>query len=125
MLFHDLISELKDRNCILLNYPRFNKLEIYKRLKDSDLIKDHLPLTKDFENPNDLVKMLKEYKSLYLKAFIGRKGRQVIRVDLEPNKGYKLSYSKVSKTGEEEQIQKNIKTVSRLHKEIDMFVNLS
>ncbi|WP_041720967.1 YheC/YheD family endospore coat-associated protein [Alkaliphilus metalliredigens] len=78
-----------------LNYLNgFNKWEVYNNLSRDERCKQYLPLTIMYNSPNDLFEMLKTTDTVYLKACVGRQGKQVIRVIKLPEGGYELSYLK-------------------------------
>jgi hypothetical protein len=55
----------------------------------------YLPVTRTVKQPDDIKKMLQEYKVVYLKSHFGRKGENVLRVELLPDGGYRYSYYKI------------------------------
>lgn len=121
LLYKDFIGIIKGNGGTILNYPNFNKFDVYSKLKHSDQMNKYLPPTIAYNGPSDLDNMLKKHSSLYLKAFVGRKGKNVMRVDVQPDHGYKYSYLKIKKRAEDELVEKTVKSFTRLQKEIDMF----
>ncbi|WP_353893806.1 YheC/YheD family protein [Proteinivorax hydrogeniformans] len=90
--FGKFIEYLKKENCILLNYPNFNKLDTFNKLNSEPTTKRYLPDTIHYTGPKDLEKMLALYDTVYLKAHVGRKGKNVLKVKKTSLFGYQLSY---------------------------------
>jgi len=87
----DKLVDLVREKGYIVNYPRFDKWNVYHCLKQHDQVKDYLPDTMIYTAPKDLETMLIKYGTVYLKPLRGRKGRKVIRVE-QKDSGYRLSY---------------------------------
>ncbi|HOL17771.1 MAG TPA: YheC/YheD family protein [Bacillota bacterium] len=71
----------------------FNKWEVYRILYSRSSLRPYLPETKLFRSAAaDLEPMLKRYGAVYLKACRGRRGEQVMRLALLPDKAYHCCY---------------------------------
>ncbi|QGG48577.1 YheC/YheD family protein [Heliorestis convoluta] len=76
-----------------INYCKgFDKWEVYRALNDLDNIQPHLPITMKYRRDKDLIDMLKNHPSLYLKACRGRRGYHVMRVARFDDASYEYSY---------------------------------
>ena len=86
-------NQLSKQKPIFINYINvFNKWDVYLNLSKFNNFKPHLPFTIIYQNPSDLKKMLTLNDNIYLKACIGSRGKQVIRVSKTQKNQYVLSY---------------------------------
>lgn len=76
---------------MVVNYPRFDKWQVFQGLNKHENIKEYLPDTVLYGSENDLHSMLDKYGIVYLKPLRGRKGRNVIRL-MHDGSCYKISY---------------------------------
>ncbi|MCR3921342.1 MAG: YheC/YheD family protein [Firmicutes bacterium] len=76
----------------LITHYTFNKWRLYEVLRQDPHMKRYLPATREVKQPDDIKEMLQDYKVVYLKSHIGRKGEQVLRVEVLPDGGYQCSY---------------------------------
>lgn len=90
--FTELCSILTKNNGELITHDRFDKWRLYQIMNQDPVMKSYLPVTKTAQQRDDIKKMLKRYKVVYLKSHVGRKGENVIRVELLPDGGYRYSY---------------------------------
>ena len=82
----------KVKKCgVVLNYPPFDKWEVYQNLSRFADIKEHLPDTAVYRSPEDIRAMLDAYGAVYLKPARGRKGRNVIRIR-QDGQGIQVSF---------------------------------
>lgn len=82
----------KVKKCgVVLNYPPFDKWEVYQNLSRFADIKEHLPDTAVYRSPEDIRAMLDAYGAVYLKPARGRKGRNVIRIR-QDGQGFQVSF---------------------------------
>ena len=82
-----------EQKTILINYLNvFNKWDVYLNLSKFNDFKLHLPFTIIYQSPNDLRKMLTLNDNIYLKACIGGRGKQVIRISKIQKHKYKYKY---------------------------------
>jgi len=70
----------------------FDKWETYSVLRRTPLLRPHLPVTRLYQSPKDLVVMLRKYDQLYLKSCKGRKGLQVLKVTKLAGGEYEYSH---------------------------------
>lgn len=70
----------------------FDKFELVQVLSGFDAISPCLPLTWRLLDTGDLSRIFQKRKNLYVKAAVGARGRQVIRVSRLPAGGYSYSY---------------------------------
>ena len=83
-----------NRSGKVINHPRFNKWQLYQIISKDPVMKSYLPVTREVNQPEDITKMLQEYKVVYLKTHLGRKGKNVLRVEVLSDGCYQYSYSK-------------------------------
>lgn len=76
----------------MITHYRFNKWRLYQIMNKDPEMKRYLPATRTVSKPNDIEKMLQRYKVVYLKSHIGRKGENVLRVEIMPDGVYWYSY---------------------------------
>jgi len=80
-LFAAFLSQLRRRGTVFLNYPWFmDKWETYRCLVNTELA-PHLPRTWPIADPAEVLALLEEHPQLYLKACVGGRGKQVLRVE--------------------------------------------
>lgn len=72
----------------------FDKWDLHEKLSRHQETKYYLPDTKIYRNASDLVDMLDEYNTVYLKKCTGSNGRGVIRVRKQDEGVYEYSYFK-------------------------------
>ncbi|MBS4023636.1 MAG: YheC/YheD family protein [Dethiobacter sp.] len=88
----ELCNMITKKNGELITHHRFNKWRLYQIISKDPVLKNYLPVTRTVKKPDDIKKMLKRYKVVYLKSHIGRKGENVLRVDVLPDSSYRYSY---------------------------------
>lgn len=86
-----------NRHSYLFNAQFLNKREVHEVLSRSDQLRNHLPVTKVYREPQDLQEMLKEHSILYLKPEDGSLGRGIIKL-IRHMKGYTCLLSRVNST---------------------------
>jgi len=64
-----------------MNRPLRNKWVIYKTLNATPAFRPHLPQTRLYESPADVIAMLKRYACVYFKPINGTGGRGILRID--------------------------------------------
>lgn len=94
--FEELFS-IVNHNGKIINHPRFNKWQLYQILNRDPVMKRFLPVTREVNHPEDIKKMLQEFEVVYLKAHLGRKGQNVLRVERISDDCYQCSYQKIEK----------------------------
>ncbi|MCE7791878.1 YheC/YheD family protein [Salipaludibacillus sp. CUR1] len=79
------MTQLTEENIHYINYPHpLNKWKLYNHLQACNELKDHLPDTRLLYSADVLNGMLAEYGTLYVKAAVGSRGEQVVKItDLE------------------------------------------
>lgn len=85
---------LKNNKAKIINYPGFNKWYLYHIIKKDQSLENYLPVTMIVSKPQDIQKMLLDYKTVYLKPHNGSLGKYVLRVDDLSNEHYLCSYFK-------------------------------
>lgn len=75
----------------LNNQHYFNKYDLYKKLRQFDEMKEHLPKTELYTHPRDL-KKFRNKKVTYIKKCIGSNGRGIMKIEKLPSKGYAYSF---------------------------------
>jgi hypothetical protein len=91
--FGELIRLLRKRGCFFLNHTEsFNKWEVYQHLRQNSQVRHFLPETRLYRRSADLRQMLAAHGTVYLKSCVGRKGRQVMRVQQRPGGVFQFSY---------------------------------
>ncbi|WP_353893793.1 YheC/YheD family protein [Proteinivorax hydrogeniformans] len=95
--FSKLIKEINIKKGLIINYPAFDKIDVFKKLNTVELAQKYLPDTTPFKSFNTLKIMLTKYTCVYLKASQGRKGQQVMRIKRDCNCGFEYSYYLQSK----------------------------
>ena len=90
--FKKLCATVTKSNGYLLTHSRFNKWRLYQIMSKDPLMKSYLPETRTYTQPDDIKKMLQDYKVIYLKSHIGKMGENVIRVEVLPHDSYCYSY---------------------------------
>lgn len=75
---------------LFLNRPLGDKWSTYLTLKENSLIRPHLPPTKVFTSPDDVLQMLKREGIVFVKPINGTGGRGIMRI--EKCKNPKLYY---------------------------------
>lgn len=68
-------------NLSLFNPTFFNKKVLFQFLEGSHTVRPHLPKTKSLFSKQDLLAMLKEHSSVYLKPTHGKAGAGIIKVE--------------------------------------------
>lgn len=120
--FDEFVKRIISSKGILINYPNFNKFHVYDALKKDISIVQYLPDTVSYQRAIDLKRMLKKYQTVYLKAFIGRQGINVMRVEESPHEGYKYSYYIYNKKGGKDKLVVNkTRNFKRLQEVITAF----
>ncbi len=89
--FAELCNLINKNNGKIINHQRFNKWRLYQIMIKDPAMKNYLPVTRTVKQPDEIKKMLQEYKVVYLKSHLGRKGENVLRVELLPGGSYRYS----------------------------------
>lgn len=112
----DLLAEF-DRLGILRINPihAFNKGDLYEALNQDETVRQYLPATKNVRSMSDIRKMIREERTVYVKARRGRKGTKVMRIK-KLRKGYLYSYSILG-----DLVRKRVKDRAALRKVINSF----
>ncbi len=92
-VFEELFN-IMNRSGKVINHPRFNKWQLYQIMSKDPVMSSYLPVTREVNQPEDIAKMLQEYKVVYLKSHLGRKGKNVLRVEVLSDGCYQYSYLK-------------------------------
>ena len=92
--FEVLCNTLTKNNGKVINHQRFNKWQLYQILSKDPAMRKYLPVTRTVKQPDDIEKMLQEFKVVYLKSHLGRKGENVLRVELLSDECYRYSFFK-------------------------------
>ncbi len=116
--FEMFMEVLADNKTAIINYPRFNKWDLYLTISQDQVLKHHLPTTVAVNKPREIEKMLHQYDSVYLKSHLGRKGDFVLRVDKQDNEYYRYSYYKHSRN---ELVINTVYGLPALHDEVYKF----
>lgn len=90
--FVKLFKILQKRRGKVINYPRFNKWSLYQIMGNNPIMKEYLPETRTVQQPDDIVKMLRENNAVYLKSHLGRKGRHVMQVEVIAEGLYRYNF---------------------------------
>lgn len=90
--YKKLCSIITKKNGKLITHDRFNKWRLYQILSKDPVLKNYLPVTRTVKKSDDIKKMLQRYKVAYLKSHYGKKGENVLRVEVLPDGGYRYSY---------------------------------
>ena len=67
-----------------LNRPLRNKWTLFQKMAAEPALRDHLPDTRLYESPADILAMLKKYATVYFKPTNGTGGRGILRIDRLP-----------------------------------------
>ncbi|WP_040950285.1 YheC/YheD family protein [Gorillibacterium massiliense] len=70
----------------------FDKVDVYRRLKEVPEVSHYVPITELCEGDEDLILFLSNHPRAYLKAGRGGRGKQVLSVVKLPDKSYQISY---------------------------------
>lgn len=90
-VFDELLDTIKNEGGHVINYPKFNKWRLYQILHEDPVMKSYLPETRAVEQQEDIEYMLRKHKTVYLKSQVGRKGRDVLRVEALGDERYRYS----------------------------------
>ncbi len=90
-IFEEIYSNVNRRGKVI-NHPRFNKWQLYEIMSKDPVMKSYMPATREVNQPEDIARMLEDYKVVYLKSHLGRKGKQVLRVETRSDGCYQYSY---------------------------------
>lgn len=90
--FTDLCNSVTKNNGKLITHYRFNKWRLYQVMSKDPAMRSYLPVTRTVKQPDDIEKMLRRYKVVYLKSHVGRKGENVLRVEMLPDGAFRYSY---------------------------------
>ncbi len=75
-------EQMEEKNIPSINYLRgFNKLDLYSILKKNEKLREYLPFTKRVRSVKVLDDFFAKESAGFIKAFNGRKGEQVIKVE--------------------------------------------
>jgi hypothetical protein len=86
-------KKLQKKGVKFLNSPKgFNNWEVSLLLLQNKDLCSHVPLTRKCQSFKDLTKMFKRTNTVYLKSYIGGRGKKVMRIIKQPNKAYHCSY---------------------------------
>lgn len=94
---------------------RFNKGELFRKLKRDKNIRPYLPYTKTIKRFSKIRKYVRSLGSIYIKACYGRKGTKVMRA-VKKEGGYAYSYSVIHRT-----VRKKVKHFKDLKKVMKAF----
>lgn len=83
----------------VFNMNRFDKWEVHEKLSKHKEITGYLPQTKVYSGKLGALKMLDDYKTVYLKPTQGSKGLYVMRLEDKGKMGYRYSYFDHRKRG--------------------------
>lgn len=72
----------------------FDKLDVHNKLMRYTEVKNFLPFTIPYKSSDDLLEMLKNFSTFYIKDRVGNRGLGVTRVSKYPNGHFELSYYK-------------------------------
>ena len=78
----------------LINNRSFNKWVMYSWLINHPKLKDNLPFTTLYKEPNDIFSFLQKYNSCYIKPLSGMKGGNIKKISKENNRYIIRSRSK-------------------------------
>ncbi len=81
----------KDLKKINSNYY-FDKWDVYEKLVKHEDMKQYLPYTMLYKEPEDLIEMFDKSSTIYIKTCCGSNGRGVARVIKSSEKNYHFSY---------------------------------
>ncbi|WP_256756702.1 YheC/YheD family protein [Cohnella sp. WQ 127256] len=80
--FQQLLAFRKRYSHLLfLNRPLRNKWTVYRTLGKVASFRSHLPFTKLYQSPDDVLSMLKKFQTVYFKPINGTGGRGILRID--------------------------------------------
>ncbi|KHF39855.1 YheC/YheD family endospore coat-associated protein [Halalkalibacter okhensis] len=86
-------EKFKQKGVKFLNSPKgFNNWKVSQLLLKNKELSSHIPLTKKCQSINDVTQMFKRTNTVYLKSYIGGRGKKVMRIIKLPQKGYHCSY---------------------------------
>ncbi|MCL6443779.1 MAG: YheC/YheD family protein [Alicyclobacillus sp.] len=96
----------------------FNKSELYHNLSRDNNVRAHLPYTRDFnlEDTRQLAAVLRNRKTIYIKACRGRRGLQVMRVTRLSSGTYEYSYSILGRL-----VRRKVTGLTRLQRALKSF----
>lgn len=100
----------------LITHQPFDKWRLYRVLRNDPETKNYLPATRTCKQPEDIKKMLRHYRVVYLKSHFGRKGEHVLRVEVLPGRAYRYSYYR-----DEQLTVKTVADFSSLLTEVNTF----
>lgn len=80
----------------IFNPSFLDKWAVWKALQDNPKINPHLPKTALLRNAKEVICMLKDYGSVYLKPVSGSFGRGIVKIELT-NKGYLWKHKNTKK----------------------------
>lgn len=86
------IDQCKEKKTILLNPSSLGNWDIYNYFSTLESLKPYLLETVLYEGPEDLFDMINKHQTIYLKGVTGRKGQNVVRVELLPDNQYQCKY---------------------------------
>ncbi len=90
--YKELCNIVTKNNGKIITHNSFNKWWLYGIMKKDPVMNSYLPATMTVRQPDDIKKMLRRYKVVYLKSHIGRKGEDVLRVEILSDGAYRYSY---------------------------------
>lgn len=90
--FTELCKMIAKNNGELIRHYPFNKWRLYRIMSKDSVMSNYLPMTRTVKKPDTVKMMLQRYKAVYLKSHVGRKGENVLRVEVLPGGGYQYSY---------------------------------
>lgn len=90
--FTALCKMVKKNNGELITHYRFNKWRLYQIMSKNPVMKNYLPVTRAATQPDDLKMMLRDFKIVYLKSHLGKKGEDILRVEALSSGGFRYSY---------------------------------
>ena len=97
-LTKQITSFLSNSKNIKYFNPKFlNKWETNTILSQNPKLSAHLPVTKKYEGPAEMVNFLAEFNTVYLKPVHGSLGKGILRLSLQPD-GYAYTHREGKKT---------------------------
>ncbi|WP_280771730.1 YheC/YheD family protein [Salipaludibacillus daqingensis] len=95
--YHTFLDQCHKRDTIMLNPVPLGNWEIYDYFGKVKRLKPYLMETILYRRPDHLFNMLKKHQNVYMKGVTGRKGEQVVRVEIVRDNLYKCKYYNHSK----------------------------
>ncbi|MGJ9381565.1 YheC/YheD family protein [Salipaludibacillus sp. CF4.18] len=90
--YRTFIDQCKKKKTFFLNPSSLGNWDIYNYFSNLKPLKPYLLETVLYEGPEDLFYMMNKHQTIYLKGVTGRKGQNVVRVELLSNNHYQCKY---------------------------------